>query len=99
MNNAGVAWASEETVMNTNFMGSKRVTDALVDLIDPNKGRIVNTSSEVASRWLSQQDTATKTLFSNPELSFDELNKSVNEHFPKAKQDSSQQIRKTNVTP
>ena len=38
VNNAGVASGSGEIMMNTNYMGPKRVTNALVDLIDQNKG-------------------------------------------------------------
>ena len=89
VNNAGVAKAPAEMIINTNYMGSKRVTNAFLDLIDPNKGRIVNTSSGVASLWLSQQDPVTKTLFSNPDTSIDELDKAVKEHLPKAESDNS----------
>ena len=43
VNNAGVLKAEDEVIMNTNYHGPKRVTDAFVDLVDRNKGRIVNT--------------------------------------------------------
>ena len=91
VNNAGVSgWhALGEMVINTNYMGPKRVTNAFLDLIDSNKGRIVNTSSGVASLWLSQQDPVTKTLFTNPDTSIDQLDKAVKEHFPKAENDNS----------
>merc|ERR1711993_56461 len=52
VNNAGIGFKAEITthdMMNTNYMGPKRVTDALVGLIDPKDGRIVNTSSGAAS--------------------------------------------------
>ena len=45
VNNAGVMRAEPEVVINTNFKGPKRVTDALIGLIDDSEGRIVNTSS------------------------------------------------------
>ena len=54
VNNAGTGLGkggSAEAVMNTNYNGPKRVTEALVDLIDPLEGRIVNTSSGAASGW------------------------------------------------
>ena len=89
VNNAGVARGSGEIMMNTNYMGPKRVTNAFVDLIDPSKGRIVNTSSGMASNWLGQQDSRTKNLFTNPDLSADELDKSIKEHLPKAEKDNS----------
>ena len=86
VNNAGIGLGrggSDDIVMNTNYMGPKRVTDALIGLIDPMKGRIVNTSSGAASMWLRKQDDATKALFSNTNLTFDELDKSVKENVAK----------------
>jgi len=88
VNNAGtglVKGGSEDIMMNTNYMGPKRVTEALVDLIDPAQGRIVNTSSGAASGWLKKQDASTKKLFTDPNLTFDELDESVKRHFPNAK--------------
>ena len=92
VNNAGmglVKGGSEDMIMNINFMGPKRVTEALVDLIDPNEGRIVNTSSGAASSWLKKQDASTKKLFTDPNLTFDDLDKSVKKHFPNAKYNGS----------
>ena len=80
VNNAGISGMStegtstESEVINTNFLGPKRVTEALIDLID---SRIVNTSSEIASRWLRDQDADTKKLYSNPDITFEELDASV----------------------
>ena len=59
VNNAGVMRAEPEVVINTNFKGPKRVTDAFIGLIDKSEGRIVNTSSGVASVWLCNQDSKT----------------------------------------
>merc|ERR1711953_1291942 len=57
VNNAGMVGKADMTdvMMNTNYMGPKRVTDAFVRLIDPKEGRIVNTSSGVASGWVKRQ--------------------------------------------
>ena len=66
--------AESEVIMNTNFLGPKRVTEALIDLID---SRIVNTSSGAASMWLRNQDDDTKKLFSNPDVTFEEVASSV----------------------
>ena len=66
VNNAGVLWAEADTILNTNFKGPKRVTDAFIKLIDKSVGRIVNVSSGGASEWLQIQDSATKKVFTNP---------------------------------
>lgn len=79
VNNAGVGLAQPgapsgpEGILDTNFYGVKRVTEAVVPLIDPSEGRIVNVSSGAASAFVKGQDAPTKALFSNVELTFDEL--------------------------
>ena len=57
VNNAGISPKGNEVsvLMNTNFIGPKRVTDAFVDLVDVSEGRIVNTSSGAASMWMKKQ--------------------------------------------
>ena len=82
VNNAGVGLAQPGApsaaagILATNFYGVKKVTEAIVPLIEPN-GRIVNVSSGAASAWLKGQDEATKTLFSNPDLGWDELDAAI----------------------
>jgi carbonyl reductase 1 len=72
VNNAGVGLAqpgapsAPESIIDTNLYGAKRVSEALVSLIDASEGRIVNVSSGVASGYLKGQDAATKALFSLP---------------------------------
>ena len=74
VNNAGVGGGAEtDVIIDTNFKGPKRVTDALVGLIDKSGGRIVNVSSRCASMWLSDQDSATKELFTNQDTAFEDL--------------------------
>lgn len=81
VNNAGTGLSHKgiETpeIFNTNYKGPKRVTEAMVGLIDPKEGRIVNTSSGGASMWLRNQDAATKALFSNPDVTEVELNAAI----------------------
>jgi len=84
VNNAGLglaqdeaASASAETILNVNMLGPKRVTEAMVSLIDPAEGRIVNTSSGVASMFLKGQDATLKATFSNPDITFEELNTTI----------------------
>jgi len=85
VNNAGVGLAqagapgSAAGIMATNVYGVKRVTEAMVSLVDPAEGRIVNVSSGGASMFLKKQDEATKALFSNPDITFSELEAALNE--------------------
>ena len=51
-------------VLQTNFHGPKRVSEAFVGMIAPG-GRIANVSSGSASMWLREQSDATKAHFSN----------------------------------
>ena len=63
--------------MNTNYMGPKRVTDAMIDIIDPLEGRIVNTSSDSGPEWLAKQDEKTKNFFTKPDLTMAELDLAI----------------------
>ena len=77
VNNAGIGpWgpsAISTNIWNTNFLGPKRVTAAMIDLIDPLEGRIVNTCSDSGPEWLAKQNKETKDLFSNSNMSIAEL--------------------------
>jgi len=80
VNNAGIAGSGADVtdvMMNTNYEGPKRVTEAFVGLIDPKVGRVVNTSSGVASWWLSKQDAKTQAVYTNPDLTWEVLDASV----------------------
>lgn len=82
VNNAGMGLAhgdcgGAEAILNTNYLGPKRVTEAMVDLIDPKVGRIVHVSSGAASGFLKRQDPASKALYSKPDLTQEELDAKV----------------------
>jgi NAD(P)-dependent dehydrogenase (short-subunit alcohol dehydrogenase family) len=84
VNNAGLGLAQADNdahntaaVMNVNYAGPKRVTDAFVPLIQPDGGRVVNVSSGAASAWVKGQDAATKKLYSTPGLTQAQLDASV----------------------
>jgi len=83
VNNAGVGLAQPnapsgpEGILGTNLYGVKRVTEAMVGLIDPSEGRIVNTSSGAASAFVKGQDAAMKALFSKGGLTWDELEAAI----------------------
>jgi len=81
VNNAGVMRAEADVVINTNFKGPKRVTDAFIELVDKSEGRIVNVSSGAASMWLRHQDSAMKDFFTNPNVSFEDLEATVNKNI------------------
>eukprot|EP00322_Chrysochromulina_rotalis_P003181 CAMPEP_0115863338 /NCGR_PEP_ID=MMETSP0287-20121206/18639_1 /TAXON_ID=412157 /ORGANISM="Chrysochromulina rotalis, Strain UIO044" /LENGTH=285 /DNA_ID=CAMNT_0003317785 /DNA_START=1 /DNA_END=858 /DNA_ORIENTATION=- len=83
VNNAGVGLAqagapsSPDGILDTNFYGVKRVSEAMVDLIDPAEGRIINVSSGAASAWVKGQDATTKAIFSKVGLTLEELEAAV----------------------
>jgi len=82
VNNAGVGLAqagapkAADGLLATNFYAVKRVTEAMIDLIDPNEGRIINVSSGAASAFVKGQDAVTKKIFSAP-ASYEELDTAV----------------------
>jgi NAD(P)-dependent dehydrogenase (short-subunit alcohol dehydrogenase family) len=84
VNNAGLglgqgeaASADANKILNVNMLGPKRVTEAMVRLIDPSSGRVVNTSSGAASMYLKTQDASLKTALSNPDITFGELDTTI----------------------
>lgn len=84
VNNAGLGLAQEEAgskatsdLLNVNFYGPKRVTEAMLELIDPEEGRVVHTSSGAASMYLKKQDAALKAALSNPDSTFEEVDATV----------------------
>ena len=84
VNNAGVGLqtnSNAEAILDTNFYGPKRVTDAFLGMVDPKEGRVVNVSSGAASMWLRKQDDKTKKLFSDPNLTWDALEAAVKENL------------------
>ena len=83
VNNAGVGLAQPgapngpEAILATNLYGVKRVSEAMLTLLDPSEGRIVNTSSGVASGFVKTQDAALKALFSGEGLTMETLEASI----------------------
>jgi len=86
VNNAGVGINTSnvpEDIVDTNFYGPKRVTDSFLQLMDQKDGRIVNVSSGAASKWVREQDAATKQLFSSPNTTWNELESAIQNHLAK----------------
>jgi carbonyl reductase 1 len=77
VNNAGIGLNSGpghvETLLNTNFVGPKRCSEAFLDVIDPDAGRIVNVSSGSASMWLRGQSAEIKQIFTSADTSWELL--------------------------
>ena len=64
----------------TNFKGPELITDALIGLLDKSEGRIVNVSSGAINMWLTQQNTETNKLSTNPDISSEDLEAAVNQN-------------------
>ena len=64
----------------TNFKGPELVTDALIGLLEKSEGRIVNISSGAINMWLTQQNTETNKLSTNPDISGEDLEAAVNQN-------------------
>lgn len=77
--NQGGGVTDATAILDTNFYGPKRVTDAFIDLIDATEGRVCHVSSGAATMYLKKQDPKLKALFSNPDLTFEELDALVKE--------------------
>ena len=82
VNNAGVGLrtsndGSIDTLLQTNFYGPKRVTDAFLPLLNPQIGRIVNVSSGAASMWLRNESPARQQIFTSSTTTWDELDHAV----------------------
>ena len=75
MVNAGIMKAEA-----TNFKGPELITDALIGLLDKSEGRIVNVSSGAINMWLTQQNTETNKLSTNPDISSEALETAVNQN-------------------
>lgn len=88
VNNAGVGLQTSpggvDALLNVNLRGPKRVSEAMLPMIDPEAGRIVNVSSGAASMWLRSQSAATKALFTSPAATWEELEAAVRDAAPGA---------------
>ena len=60
-------------IVDTNFYGVIRVTDAFLDLIEKDNGRVVNVSSGLGGVWLRTRDDRTKALFSGAGTNADDV--------------------------
>lgn len=87
VNNAGVGFNTGigvDGLLQCNFYGPKRVSDAFLELIDAQAGRIVNVSSGAASMWLRNESPEQKNFFSRGDTSWEELAAAVEKAAPSA---------------
>ncbi len=88
VNNAGVGLntgrGGASVLLQTNFYGPKRVSDAFHPLIDPACGRIVNVSSGAASMWLRGGSAVEKALFTSADATWKQLEAAVVQALPTA---------------
>lgn len=85
VNNAGMGLNQDgvgdaDAILNTNFYGPKRVTDAFLPLVDPQEGRIINVSSGVAGMYLKAQNGTVKANFTNADFTYEQLDAIVKEN-------------------
>jgi len=73
VNNAGIAAGTVSEIMEINVRGPKRVDDAFLPLLDPNKGRIVQMSSGAASGCVSKSSAERKRFFTDPTITWEQI--------------------------
>jgi carbonyl reductase 1 len=80
VNNAGIGGntgSTDDELIQTNFNGPKRVTDAFIEMIDPENGRIVNISSGSASMWMKDKSADVKKFFTSEDTTWEQLSAEV----------------------
>jgi carbonyl reductase 1 len=76
VNNAGTGYkhgVPKEQVINTNFYGPKRMTDAFVPLLDDNEGRIVNVGSDNGAEYVSNQLESEQKMLTSDQTTWKEI--------------------------
>ena len=75
VNNAGIGLGSEgmKRVLEVNTRGPRRVCEAFLPLIDPQRGRIVNISSASGPNFVASCDEERRELLTNPEVTWEEI--------------------------
>jgi len=79
VNNAGIAAGTVSEILNVNVRGPRRVDDAFLPLLDPNKGRIVQMSSGAASGCVSNCSTERQVLFTDASITWEQISNLLTE--------------------
>jgi carbonyl reductase 1 len=73
VNNAGVMTDDVRETLAVNLLGVRRVSEALLPLLQPDGGRIVNVTSAAGPNFVSQCSPERQKLFVDPQLEWTEL--------------------------
>eukprot|EP00316_Scyphosphaera_apsteinii_P005751 CAMPEP_0119302656 /NCGR_PEP_ID=MMETSP1333-20130426/4219_1 /TAXON_ID=418940 /ORGANISM="Scyphosphaera apsteinii, Strain RCC1455" /LENGTH=273 /DNA_ID=CAMNT_0007305075 /DNA_START=141 /DNA_END=962 /DNA_ORIENTATION=- len=73
VNNAGIAAGSVADILDVNVRGPKRVDDAFLPLLDPERGRIVQMSSGAASGCVSRSSEQRRAFFTDSHVTWDQI--------------------------
>ncbi|CAB9500993.1 Carbonyl reductase [NADPH] 1 [Seminavis robusta] len=86
VNNAGTGLGhgvTNETVLNVNLMGVKRVVDAFTELLDPQASRIVNVGSGSGPLYVRSQPIERQKKLCNPDITWEEIKEEYDRGVPK----------------
>jgi len=73
VNNAGIAAAAFEDILNVNVRGPRRVDSAFIPLLDPLKGRVVLVSSGVGPMTVSKCSDERKAFFLDNGVTWEQI--------------------------
>eukprot|EP00401_Gymnodinium_catenatum_P019797 CAMPEP_0117590418 /NCGR_PEP_ID=MMETSP0784-20121206/70965_1 /TAXON_ID=39447 /ORGANISM="" /LENGTH=273 /DNA_ID=CAMNT_0005392025 /DNA_START=175 /DNA_END=996 /DNA_ORIENTATION=- len=79
VNNAGIAAGTVADILNVNVRGPKRVDDAFLPLLDPQRGRIVQMSSGAASGCVSRCSAERRAFFTDANITWEQISNLVTE--------------------
>ena len=81
VNNAGIGLGGQDgrQVVDTNTFGVRRVCDAFLPLLDPERGRIVNVTSGSAPNFVATCSPDRQQVFVDPAVTWDRLVSAIDE--------------------
>ncbi|MDH5670540.1 MAG: SDR family NAD(P)-dependent oxidoreductase [Myxococcales bacterium] len=81
VNNAGIGLGSNDvaSVLNVNLLGPRRVCEAFVPLLDPERGRVVHISSASGPNFVNRCSPERQRFFVDPELQWSALEALIDE--------------------
>ena len=79
VNNAGVGDGDLRAVLSVNTLGMRRVCEAFLPLLDPQRGRIVNVTSAAGPSFVARCSPERQRFFTNPSITWRELEAAIAE--------------------
>ncbi len=89
VNNAGVVTADIGTLLDVNVFGVRRVCEAVVPLLDPTRGRVVNITSAAGPNYVADCDTERKRFFLDANIEWPALDAFMRQSIPSWPADNS----------